>query len=213
MATHPGLRERKKQQTRLVIAETARRLFVERGFDPVTVADVAREADVSIGTVFNYFPTKEDLFYSGMELFEARLIDAVRSRPAGEPVLATVRRVVLEGLPRLATGEAVDVIATAARVVASSRSLQAREREIVARYTEDLAALLAEETGRSAGDVEAAAVAAALMGLQRALVAHVHASVLAGRRGGKLGAGVRSEAERAFARLEAGLRDYGVKRT
>ena len=212
MATHPGLRERKKQQTRLVIAETARRLFVERGFDPVTVADVAREADVSIGTVFNYFPTKEDLFYSGMELFEARLIDAVRSRPAGEPVLATVRRVVLEGLPRLATGEAVDVIATAARVVASSRSLQAREREIVARYTEDLAALLAEETGRSAGDVEAAAVAAALMGLQRALVAHVHASVLAGRRGGKLGAGVRSEAERAFARLEAGLRDYGVKR-
>jgi AcrR family transcriptional regulator len=212
VATHPGLRERKKQQTRLVIAETARRLFVERGFDPVTVADVAREADVSIGTVFNYFPTKEDLFYSGMELFEARLIDAVRSRPAGEPVLATVRRVVLEGLPRLATGEAVDVIATAARVVASSRSLQAREREIVARYTEDLAALLAEETGRPAGDVEAAAVAAALMGLQRALVAHVHVSVLAGRRGGKLGAGVRSEAERAFARLEAGLRDYGVKR-
>jgi hypothetical protein len=51
------------------------------------------------------------------------------------------------------------------------------------------------------------------MGLQRALVAHVHVSVLAGRRGGKLGAGVRSEAERAFARLEAGLRDYGVKRT
>jgi AcrR family transcriptional regulator len=207
-----GLRERKKQHTRLLIAETARRLFVERGFDSVTVAEVAREADVSIGTVFNYFPTKEDLFYSGMEAFEARLIDAVRDRPGGESVLAAFRRVVLEGTPRLATDEAVELIGTAARIVGSSRSLQAREGELVARYTEELAALLAEETGRPAGDVEAAAVAAALMGVQRALVAHVHASALAGRRGATLAARARSQARRAFARLETGLSDYGVKR-
>jgi AcrR family transcriptional regulator len=211
VAAELGLRERKKQQTRLQIAETARRLFVERGFDAVTVAEVAREANVSEGTVFNYFPTKEDLFYSEMELFEAELIDAVRDRPAGESVLVGFRRVVLDGIPRLARTDTAEVIAAAARIVGSSRSLQAREREIAAHYTEELAALIAEETRRPADDVEPAAVAAALMGAQRALVAHVHTSVLAGHRGAKLASGARSQAKRTFARLEQGLGDYAVK--
>ena len=206
-----GLRERKKQQTRLQIAETARRLFLERGFDAVTVAEVAREADVSPGTVFNYFPTKEDLFYSGMEVFEERLLAAVRDRPAGEPVLVAVQRVVLEGIPRLASGETADFIAGAARIIGSSRALQAREREIVAHYTQELAALIAAESKRSSDDVEAATVAIALMGAQRALVAYVHAAVLEGRRGQKLASSVRSQAKRAFARLEGGLGDYAAK--
>ncbi len=192
MTLELGLRERKKQRTRLQIAETARRLFLERGFEDVTVAEVAREADVSVATVFNYFSTKEDLFYSGMEAFEARLVAAVRERPAGESVLAAFRRVVLEGIPRLGTDEATELIATAARIVGASPSLQAREREIVARYSDELAALLAEETGRSPGDVEAASAAAALMGAQRALVAYVHAAVAAGRRGEGLAAEARA---------------------
>jgi len=211
MSADFGLRERKKQQTRTHIAETARRLFVERGFDPVTVAEVAREADVSTGTVFNYFPTKEDLFYSGMELFEERLLHAVRGRPVGESVLTAFQRVVLEGIPRLARDDTAELIATAATIIGSSRSLQARERELIANYTEELASLVAKETNRPAGDVEPMAVAAALMGVQRALVAYVHAGVLSGRRGAKLSAGVRSQAKRAFARLEQGLGDYAVK--
>jgi AcrR family transcriptional regulator len=59
----PGLRERKKQRTRELIAETARELFVERGFERVTVAEIARSSEVSEKTVFNYFPTKEDLVF------------------------------------------------------------------------------------------------------------------------------------------------------
>src|SRR5919201_6314333 len=161
--TESGLRQRKKEQTRQAIAETARRLFEERGFDGVTVAEVAREANVAEGTVFNYFPTKEDLFYSPMEAFESELVDAVRDRPAGESALAAFRRFVLDRSSRLAAEDVADVITNAARVITASPALQAREREIVAQYTESLAALLAEETGVGRGDVEARAVATALM--------------------------------------------------
>src|SRR6266496_5631258 len=58
-----GRRERKKQQTRQAISDVATALFMERGFDAVTVAEVARAADVAVQTVFNHFPTKEDLFF------------------------------------------------------------------------------------------------------------------------------------------------------
>src|SRR6266496_368056 len=102
MTAEPGLRERKKQQTHQAIAEAAQQLFAERGFDAVTVAEVARAADVSEGTVFNYFPTKEDLFYGGMEAFEAELVEAVGQRAPGESVPAAFRRFVLERSVRLA---------------------------------------------------------------------------------------------------------------
>src|SRR4051812_13686912 len=138
----PGLRERKKQRTRRLISETARRLFAERGFDAVTVAEVARAADVSEGTVFNYFPTKEQLFYGEMEQFEAALVDAVRLRAPAETPVAVFRRVILEGADRLALDEVADLIATAGRIVSASPALQAREREIVAEHTGALARLL-----------------------------------------------------------------------
>jgi AcrR family transcriptional regulator len=211
MSTQPGLRERKKRQTRALIAAAAHRLFSERGFDAVTVAEVAQAADVSEGTVYNYFPTKEDLFYGGMEAFEAELVDAVRQRPVGQAVLDAFRRFMLDRLGRLADEEVPEVVATAARLVGASRALQAREREIVAHYTDALAALIAQEPRTPAGDVEAAAVAAALMGVQRALVGYVRAQVLDGEHGPKLAAASRAQAERAFARLKAGLGDYAPK--
>ena len=65
-----GLRERKKQQTRERIAETARALFRERGFDRVPVAEVARAADVSEQTVLKYFATKEDIVFWRLGAFE-----------------------------------------------------------------------------------------------------------------------------------------------
>jgi AcrR family transcriptional regulator len=205
MRTEPGLRERKKQQTREVIAESAGRLFAERGFDAVTVAEVARAADVSEGTVFNYFPTKEDLFYGGMEIFEAELVEAVRQRPAGESVLAAFRRFLVDRSASLATKQTAEVIDRAARLVGASPVLQRRELEAVAKATGDLAALIAAEAGAGDDDVEAWTVANALMGVQRGLVTRVRAQVLAGRRGQRLVSDARSQAERAFARLEAGL--------
>src|SRR5262245_59105985 len=91
-----GLRERKKQRTQQVISEAARRLFSERGFERVTVAEIAREAEVSEPTVFNYFPSKEALVYSGLETFEDQLLTAIRERPSGRTVIAAFGDFVLE---------------------------------------------------------------------------------------------------------------------
>jgi AcrR family transcriptional regulator len=217
MAVEAGLRARKKRQTRQQIFEAASRLFAERGFEAVTVADVARAADVSEMTVFNHFPTKEDLFFGGMEFFEERLLAAVEGRAPGESALAAFSRPVLEGCERLAAEETTRVIAAAAAVIGSSPSLQAREREISGRYTGALAALLAGESGVGAGagggvgGVEPGAVAAALVGTHRALVAHVRTRVLAGARGPELASEVRAQAELAFGRLARGLDGYGVR--
>src|SRR4051812_36532107 len=87
-----GRRERKKQLTREHIADVALSLFTERGFDRVTVAEVAEAADVSEQTVFNHFPTKEDLVYWRLGTFEEELLDAIRNRERGETVLVAFSR-------------------------------------------------------------------------------------------------------------------------
>jgi AcrR family transcriptional regulator len=146
-----------------------------------------------------------------MRFFEEKLLDAVRERARGESVLDAFRRPVLDGLKRLAGDEAALVIASAGKLISASPALEAHEREIVARYTRLLADQLAEESGGKPGDVEAAAIAGALMGVQRALVGYVRSSILAGRRGPKLVADARSQAVRGFGRLDNGLADYGRK--
>jgi AcrR family transcriptional regulator len=211
VAAEVGLRERKKEQTRQLIADTAHRLFADRGFDAVTVAQIARAANVSEVTVFNYFPTKEDLFFGGMQFFEEKLLDAVRTRASGESVLEAFRRPVLAGFPVLAAEQRIKAIVAARALISASPSLEAHEREIVARYTRLLAEQLAEEAGTKPGDVEVMGVASALMGVQRAVAEYVRSSVLAGRRGPKLVADARSQAVRGFERLELGLADYGRK--
>jgi AcrR family transcriptional regulator len=210
VSSEPGLRERKKQRTRRLIAETARELFAERGFDAVTVAEVARAAEVSEGTVFNYFPTKEQLFYGEMEHFETRLVDAVRSRAVGESPLLAFRRVIVEGGDRLAQDEVADLIAAAGRIVEASPALQAREREIVAEHTGQLAELLASERGTAPHDVDAEVVAGTLMTVHRVLVEDVRRAVLEGTRGTALAERLRRNAEQAFDRIEHGLGQPGT---
>ena len=184
MTVELGLRERKKQQTRQLIFEAASRLFADRGFDAVTVAEVARAADVSEVTVFNYFPAKEDLVFAGLQFFEEKLIEAVRRRGPGESAVTAFGRLLVEGRGRLATDEAATAITKGATLIGGSPALQVREREVVARYTQALARLLAEET--------------------------VRVRVLAGWHGRRLAADARSQAARALARLEGGLAGYAV---
>ncbi len=146
-----------------------------------------------------------------MEFFEERLLEAVRERAAGESVFTAFRRLVVDSCGHLGTEERAAVIAEAAALINASPALQAREREIVARFTHALAGLLAKETGASPDDVEPLAVASALMGTHRALVAYVRTRTLTGRHGPKLAADARTQAIRAFARLENGLADYATK--
>jgi len=211
MAPELGLRERKKRQTRQLIFDTAHRLFGERGFESVTVAEIARAAEVSEVTVFNYFPTKEDLFFGGMQFFEEQLIEAVRNRARGESAVSAFRRRVLEGAPALATKERHAAIKRAAQAISSSPALAVRERNIVRHYMLQLAGVLAEDTGVAADDVEPLAAAANLMVVHRMLVDDVRKRVVAGRRGSQLVDDFRSQARRAFRRLEHGLGDYAVK--
>jgi AcrR family transcriptional regulator len=211
-----GLRERKKAQTRQLIAETAWRLFADRGFERVTVAEVARLADVAPATVFNYFPTKEDLFYSRLEAFGARLLEAVAAREPGEPVLAAFRRQLLESGGLLASVEAGDAQAlqrlrTVNQVIAASPALQARERQTIAGTADALAGLLVAEGGDAADQVGAQAAANALLGVQRALIDFTRRRVLAGDDPARLAAEVRQRAEAAFALLEHGLGGYAPR--
>ncbi len=208
----PGLRERKKQQTRELIAETARRLFVERGFEGVTVAEVARAADVSEKTVFNYFPTKEDLVYWRLESFEENLLETIRERKAGESFLAAFGRFVLErrGLLAEEDPDAVERLAALTRMLSESPALLARERQIFERYTTSLAALIAEETGADSDDIEPWVAANALMGVHRALIDYTRGRVVAGARNPGLDREVRARGRRALEALERGLGRYGV---
>jgi AcrR family transcriptional regulator len=86
-----SLRSRKKRRTRDEIADAALHLFAKRGFDAVTVADVARAADVSEQTIYNYFKTKESLVFDEDEAIEARLVAMVRDRPKTSSLIDAVR--------------------------------------------------------------------------------------------------------------------------
>lgn len=146
------LRERKKLRTRQRISGEATLLFIRRGFDNVTVAEVARAAEVSTMTVFNYFPRKEDLFLDRIPEGRELLTRAVRERGADESPLAALRRLTLgllaERHPLAGVGEGFEHFW---RTVLDSPALRARGREAVEEMEDALAVLLAEAVGGDAG--------------------------------------------------------------
>ena len=211
-----GLRELKKEQTRQLIADTAWRLFADRGFDQVSVAEVAREAQVSEATVYNYFHTKEDMFYLRLEAFGARLAEAVSSRPPGEPALAAFRRALLvEGglLAHVETGDtqALDRLRAINRVITASPALLAREQQALNQAASALAGVLAADTAAPPGDVRPQVAANALIGVHQALLDYVRRRVQPGENPAGPAAEDRKLAADAFGLLEQGLSDYAAK--
>jgi AcrR family transcriptional regulator len=213
MTAEVGLRERKKQRTRELIAETARRLFAERGFDAVPVSEIAREAEVSEATVFNYFPTKEDIFYSRLEAFEEEVLSSIRDRQPGESVIRAFGRFVTtpRGLLAARDPEQVEHLAAITRVITESPALLAREQQVYAEYTDALAKLLSTETAANPGDLEPWVVARTLIGLHQAAVDYSRREILAGTRNPTLARRVRRQTQQALEVLSNGLADYGAR--
>lgn len=194
-----GLRETKKLQTRQAIAEKAMELFVKRGFDHVTVAEVASAAGVSEKTVFNYFPTKEDLFFDEVPARAAALVASVRGRRPGESVVAALRRLHTDQIGRFGDPR----FATFARIIEESPALQAKELAVMAHFTDVLAEAIRGELGVNEHDAKIAANA--LVGVQWQLFRDARAQALAGRSGAAAVRRLRSDLRRAYDLLEHGL--------
>ncbi|MFH9941206.1 TetR/AcrR family transcriptional regulator [Streptomyces murinus] len=192
------LRERKKRATRRRISDIATELFGERGFDAVTVAEVARAADVSAMTVFNYFPRKEDLFLDRIPEAADLLAMAVRERAPGEPPLAALRRLALrladERHPLSAVGESYVPFW---RIVIGSPALRARAREGVEEVETALAAALAD-----AGTPDPDLLAALVVAAYRTVFVTTARRHLAGEPVARVAEDHRARLEAAFTALE-----------
>ncbi|WP_103351278.1 TetR/AcrR family transcriptional regulator [Amycolatopsis sp. CA-128772] len=205
MTDEPGLRERKKLRTRAAISTAAIELFLERGFDAVGVAEVARAAEVSKRTLFAYFPTKEDLVLHRFADHETDAADVVRARRAGQGPLAALREAFLRGLE---AGEPVTGLSDAPAVLAVFR-LVTRTPALVARLAEfagagetALAAALGE-AGVPA--LDASLAAAQIVAVRRTLATANMDAVAAGAPAARRLTEARAAAERAFTLLSSGV--------
>ncbi|MCI3243209.1 MULTISPECIES: TetR/AcrR family transcriptional regulator [Streptomyces] len=148
-----GLRERKKRQTRQYISDVATGLFVERGFDAVTVAEIAEAADVSVNTVYNYFPAKEDLFFDRSAGLVDRMARWVRGRNKGESAAYAVLRELREEVeavsPRIGL---MSGYAAFMRVIENAPALRSRLWAIGQEVQANLERTLREETGAADDD-------------------------------------------------------------
>jgi AcrR family transcriptional regulator len=208
----PGLRERRRQQTRGRIVDAAAELFAERGFEAVSVMEIARRAGVVEKTVFNHFPVKEGLVFDADPPMRAALLDAVRRRPAGESVSAAAGSFVVSAVALLGSPEAADGVAQMAKVIRGSRTLQVREREILGELTDALAELIAAETSSQPGQIEPWLAAHAVLGLYASLLELARDRVLAGVGGPELSAELRRQGRRGLALLQFGLAGYAKRR-
>ncbi|MFJ9855359.1 TetR/AcrR family transcriptional regulator [Streptomyces sp. NPDC101150] len=164
----PGLRERKKMQTRQAIRRAAYRLFEERGYDATPIDQIAEAADVSPSTVFRYFPTKEDIVLT--DEYDTLLEAGLRARPADEPMVESMRQVTVEALAEITADDRTELVQRM-RLVREVPAIRGRTAENTARDTEMISALLAERSGRTADDLEVRVISAAILAaLQEALL-------------------------------------------
>jgi AcrR family transcriptional regulator len=194
-----GLRESKKLRTRQEIADRAMQFFAQRGFDHVTVAEVAAAAGVSEKTVYNYFPTKEDLFFDEVPAREAALVAAIRERRAGESILAALRGLQVSECPRMCSPG----FATFARIIEGSRALQAKELEVMARFANVLSEAI--QTELAVDERDARIAAGLLVSVHWQLFRSARKLALAGKQGPAAVRRLRADLERAYQLLENGL--------
>ena len=152
----PGLRERKKRQTRENIARAALQLFAERGYDETTLADIAEAADVAPRTIFAYFDSKEDILLCE----EGSVLDDLKRRLDERPAGSTTVDAIREFLSRI---EAPDEWALLRKkIMTATPTLQMKMRARHAQLEPILADSIAKDLGAEPGDIQALLVAASM---------------------------------------------------
>lgn len=205
MTEELGLRERKKLRTRAAISTAAIGLFLERGFDAVGVAEVARVAEVSKRTLFAYFPSKEDLVLHRFADHETDAADVVRARRAGQGALSALREAFLRGLEERSpvTGLCDEPAVLAVfRLVTGTPALVARLAEFISAGEAALAAALAEA---GVPPLDSALAAAQIAAVRRTLATANMDAVAAGVPAARRHPEAVAAAERAFHLLTSGL--------
>ncbi|MFJ4365305.1 TetR/AcrR family transcriptional regulator [Streptomyces chartreusis] len=182
-----GLRERKKRETRQRISDIATGLFLEHGFVTVTIAEVAEAADVSVNTVYNYFPAKEDLFFDRSAGVVEQLSRWVRGRAKGESaagaVLRELRADVESVSPRVGLIEGYDRFM---RCIQEAPPLRSRLWSMQQEIHDHLEATLREEAGADAADPLPGLIAGQLAWIHQTVFVHIGREMVAGRNPGKV---------------------------
>jgi AcrR family transcriptional regulator len=157
-----GRRERKKAATRQAIADAALRLFLERGYDRVSIRDISEAADVSTTTLFKHFPGKEALVFDQEEDHEAELIAAVRRRPAGQGIVDALREHVLTSWVPVTTHPRW---AEFTALVDSTPALREYSERMWTRHTAALSRSIADDLGVGHDDIACRALARFVLGI------------------------------------------------
>ncbi|PRY36656.1 TetR/AcrR family transcriptional regulator [Umezawaea tangerina] len=155
MTEPPGRRERKKAATRQKIADTALRLFLERGYEAVGIRDVAAEADVAVTTLFSHFASKEALVFERDDEFRQLLTRAVTERTAGEPLIPALRHVVHAMVRHCAENGAGPIW----RMIDESHALRDYEQSMMVRLAEALATTITADPELACGATTGRAIA------------------------------------------------------
>jgi AcrR family transcriptional regulator len=212
-----GRRERKKEETRRVIAEAAMRLFLDRSFDQVTIAEIAEAADVSANTVFNYFPTKEDLFFWTQPGGESWLANLGEARKPHEPVVEFLRRYLDARIEQYVktpvTLAEIGFIAAVRQVFQESRALQVHAAQSARRVAHDMedsfALALVKDVKAEANDVTPHLIAAQVIAIYSTLFLEADRRRRAGEKPEKIQANLIAGARTALNLLEKGIGNYG----
>jgi AcrR family transcriptional regulator len=194
---------------RASIAAAAMELFQAHGFDAVTIADVARAADVSEKTIFNYFPAKEDLVFQEGGERRAALIQAIRQRAPYESLVTPFRQATMSYLD-LVEHDPPETLLAIPRLVAGSTAL--RNRLFVGWEEESaiLGPVIAEEAAEPPGSLVPLVVARTLAWTHRVIFRAAFSRLLAGEDPHAVASDLREQASGAYDLLESGLRGYGV---
>src|SRR5205085_1712990 len=152
-----GLRERKKRQTREALTRAALELFVERGYDETTLAEIAEAAGVSTRTIFAYFSGKEDILFSTLQTVLDALGRTLAERPEGVDTLTALREFILSS-----AHEKTELDCKLGELVAADPTLSSHKRARVGQLQEVLAAAIADDLGVGPNDLRPQVAAASL---------------------------------------------------